>query len=342
MTTTEASRTQKTYTDAPLLDVKGLKTYFFTEKGVVQAVDGIDLYVHRGETLGIVGESGSGKSVTSLSIVRLVSEPGEIVAGTITFDGKDLRALNPETMRSIRGDRIAMIFQQPTTSLNPVFRIGDQISEALEIHQSLKAAEAHTRTVELLTLVGMPDPQSRMQQYPHELSGGQCQRVMIAMALACTPELLIADEPTTALDVTIQAQILDLMRALSEKTNTAIILITHDMGVVAEMCDRVVVMYAGQAIEHAPVIPLFGEPKHPYTRGLLDSIPVLGRFNEELASIPGTVPGMINPPAGCRFAARCAYRFARCDEPVPLFELGEGRQVRCWLHAPDAERASTL
>lgn len=320
-----------------LLKVRGLKTYFYTEGGVVRAVDGIDLTLRRGEALGIVGESGCGKSVTSLSILRLIQDPpGKIVEGEIIFDGTDVRALSEEDMRQVRGNRISMIFQQPTTCLNPVFRVGDQITEALEIHQGLRGEEARKRAIELFSLVGLPDPARRINQYPHELSGGQAQRVMIAMALACNPELLIADEPTTALDVTIQAQILDLMRALREKINTSIILITHDMGVVAEMVDTVAVMYAGQIVEYADVHQIFADPKHPYTRGLLDSIPVLGEIVDELATIPGTVPSLINPPQGCRFADRCSRRFARCDDPVPMFELEGGRQVRCWLYAPDA------
>jgi len=315
-----------------LLRVEGLKTHFFTEDGVVQAVDGVDFVLRRGETLGIVGESGSGKSVTSLSILRLVSYPGKIVEGRVIFDGKDLAPLNDEEMRKIRGDRISMIFQQPTTALNPVFKVGDQITETLEIHQGIKGAEAERRCVELLTMVGLADPQRRMSQYPHELSGGQCQRVMIAMALACNPELLIADEPTTALDVTIQAQILDLMRDLREKVDMAIILITHDMGVVAEMADNVIVMYAGQVVEYASVTALFADPKHPYTVGLLHSMPVLGQVKHDLEVIPGTVPSLMNPPKGCRFAARCSKRFDKCDQPPPLIPLDDGRKVRCWLY----------
>ena len=315
-----------------LLRVEGLKTHFFTEDGVVQAVDGVDFVLRRGETLGIVGESGSGKSVTSLSILRLVSYPGKIVEGQVIFDGKDLAPLNDEEMRKIRGDRISMIFQQPTTALNPVFKVGDQITETLEIHQGIKGAEAERRCVELLTMVGMADPQRRMSQYPHELSGGQCQRVMIAMALACNPELLIADEPTTALDVTIQAQILDLMRDLREKVDMAIILITHDMGVIAEMADNVIVMYAGQVVEYADVRAIFADPKHPYTIGLLHSMPVLGQVKHDLEVIPGTVPSLMNPPKGCRFAARCSKRFDKCDQPPPLIPLEAGRKVRCWLY----------
>jgi peptide/nickel transport system ATP-binding protein len=315
-----------------LLRVAGLKTYFFTEDGIVQAVDGVDLRVRRGETLGIVGESGSGKSVTSLSIMRLVSQPGKIVEGTMVFDGVNLLDLDAEAMRKIRGDRISMIFQQPTTALNPVYRVGDQIIETLEIHQGLKGEEAERRCIELLALVGLPDPARRAKQFPHELSGGQAQRVMIAMALACNPELLIADEPTTALDVTIQAQILDLMRDLREKIDTAIILITHDMGVIAEMADTVAVMYAGQIIEYADVRALFASPKHPYTQGLLNSMPVLGQVRDELAVIPGTVPSLIKPPSGCRFASRCSQRFEKCDQAPELLPLEDGRQVRCWLY----------
>jgi peptide/nickel transport system ATP-binding protein len=315
-----------------LLRVDGLKTYFFTEEGVVQAVDGVDFIVRRGETLSIVGESGSGKSVTSLSVLRLVSMPGRIVEGKVVFDGTDLSTLDDEQMRKIRGDRISMIFQQPTTALNPVFKVGDQITETLEIHQGLKGDEAARRCVELLTMVGLPDPQRRMRQYPHELSGGQCQRVMIAMALACNPELLIADEPTTALDVTIQAQILDLMRDLREKIDTSIILITHDMGVVAEMADNVIVMYAGEVVEYASVKALFADPKHPYAVGLLNSMPVLGQVKDELEVIPGTVPSLINPPQGCRFASRCSRRFEKCDQHPSLIPLEGGRKVRCWLY----------
>jgi peptide/nickel transport system ATP-binding protein len=320
-----------------LLEVRGLKTHFFTEDGVVQAVDGVDLVVRRGETLGVVGESGSGKSVTSLSILRLIAAPGRIVAGEVLFDGKDLLELDDEQMREMRGDELSMIFQQPTTCLNPVFRVGDQIIEALRIHQGLAQSDARARTIELFKLVGIPSPERRLDDYPHQLSGGQCQRVMIAMALACNPQLLIADEPTTALDVTIQAQILDLMRDLRDKIGTAIILITHDLGVIAEMAENVLVMYAGQVVEYADVESLFANPQHPYTEGLLLSVPVLGQLKEELASIPGTVPSLVNPPQHCRFASRCHRRAEvpddRCvKEMPPLFQLEGGRQSRCWLH----------
>ena len=316
-----------------ILKVKGLKTYFYTEEGVVKAVDGVDFALQPGEVLGIVGESGCGKSVTSMSLLRLIGAPGEIVEGEILFGEDDLLELSEEEMRHIRGNRISMIFQQPTTALNPVFTVGDQIKEALQVHKGMNQSEADKRCEQLLALVGIPDPRRRMTTYPHQLSGGMCQRIMIAMGLACNPELLIADEPTTALDVTIQAQILDLMRELREKINTAIILITHDLGVVAEMADNVLVMYAGKVVEYAPVKELFGAPKHPYTQGLLASIPVLGMVKDELDTIPGTVPSLLNLPAGCRFATRCPYRMERCDqEEPPLIKLEGNRLVRCWLY----------
>jgi peptide/nickel transport system ATP-binding protein len=313
--------------------VKGLKTYFYTEDGVVKAVDGVDFTLAPGEVLGIVGESGCGKSVTSMSLLRLISTPGEIVEGEILFGEDDLLDLSEDEMREIRGNRIAMIFQQPTTALNPVFTVGDQIKEALVVHKGLTRDEADKRCEQLLTLVGISDPRRRMEAYPHQLSGGMCQRVMIAMGLACNPELLIADEPTTALDVTIQAQILDLMRDLREKINTAIILITHDLGVVAEMVDNVLVMYAGKVVEYAPVKELFAAPKHPYTQGLIASIPVLGVIKDQLDTISGTVPSLLNLPPGCRFASRCPYKMDRCDqEEPPLIKLEGNRLVRCWLY----------
>jgi peptide/nickel transport system ATP-binding protein len=325
--------TQKAAKNNYLLKVKGLKTYFFTDEGVVKAVDGVDFTLAPGEVLGIVGESGCGKSVTSMSLLRLISMPGEIVEGEILFNGDDLLDLSEDEMRSIRGNRISMIFQQPTTALNPVFTVGDQIREALMVHKGLNKDEAQKRGEQLLTLVGISDARRRMDAYPHQLSGGMCQRVMIAMGLACNPELLIADEPTTALDVTIQAQILDLMRELREKINTAIILITHDLGVVAEMVDNVLVMYAGKVVEYAPVRELFADPKHPYTQGLIASIPVLGVVKDELDTIPGTVPSLLNLPPGCRFASRCPYRMERCDqEEPPLIKLEGNRLVRCWLY----------
>lgn len=325
----------------PLLEVKNLKTYFFTEDGVVKAVDGVDFHVFPGEVMGLVGESGCGKSVTSLSIMRLIAPPGKVVEGQILFDGKDLLQYTEEQMVHIRGNRISMIFQQPQTALNPVFKVGDQIAEVLDIHQSLGRQAGRARAVELLKMVGIPDAERRAEAYPHELSGGMAQRVMIAMALACVPDLLIADEPTTALDVTIQAQILDLMRDLREKIGTSIILITHDLGVVAEMCERVAVMYAGRIVEQTDVKPLFAQPLHPYTQGLIGSIPILGKLKERLEVIPGTVPNLVNLPPGCRFAPRCKARQERnltiCTEREPeLLEVKPGHSVRCWLYA-DAE-----
>jgi peptide/nickel transport system ATP-binding protein len=321
----------------PLLDVRGLKTAFHTRDGVVRAVDGIDFHVDRGEILGLVGESGCGKSVTSMSIMRLIAKPGAIEAGQIVFDGKDLLTYTPDQMRGIRGDRISMIFQQPQSSLNPVWDVGRQIGEVLEIHRNMKRKAARERALELLRMVGIPDPQRRLASFPHELSGGMAQRVMIAMALACEPELLIADEPTTALDVTIQAQILDLIRELREQTGTAVILITHDLGVVAEMCDRVAVMYAGEIVEQADTVTLFRQPLHPYTRGLIDSIPVVGDVRERLAVIPGNVPNLIDLPEGCRFAPRCVTREVEhvpyCTELHPaLLEASRNHDVRCWLY----------
>jgi oligopeptide/dipeptide ABC transporter ATP-binding protein len=326
----------------PLLRIQNLKTYFYTEDGIVKAVDGVDLEVYPGEVLGLVGESGCGKSVTSLSIMRLIAPPGKIVEGEIWFDGQNLLSLPEKQMIAIRGNRISMIFQQPQTALNPVFKVGDQIVEVLQIHRQMDRKTAWERAVEMLRLVGIPDPERRAQAYPHELSGGMAQRVMIAMALACEPALLIADEPTTALDVTIQAQILDLMRNLRQQINTAIILITHDLGVVAEMAERVAVMYAGQIVEQAEVNALFDTPLHPYTQGLLESIPVLGEFKERLAVIPGSVPNLINLSPGCRFAPRCQarvkYGLKICEQEMPaLQEIAPGHRVRCWLYqqAPD-------
>jgi oligopeptide/dipeptide ABC transporter ATP-binding protein len=323
--------------ERPLLEVRGLRTSFHTRDGVVRAVDGIDFYVDRGEIMGLVGESGCGKSVTSLSIMQLVARPGRIEAGEVMFDGQDLLKLRPEEMRKVRGERISMIFQQPTSSLNPVWDVGRQIAEVLELHRGMKRGAARARAAELLKMVGIPDPQRRLKNFPHEMSGGMAQRVMIAMALACEPELLIADEPTTALDVTIQAQILDLMRNLREETGTAIILITHDLGVVAEMCDRVAVMYAGEIVEHADVTTLFRAPRHPYTRGLIGSLPVVGIEREELSVIPGNVPNLIDLPKGCRFAPRCASRVIEenslaLDVHPGLHPLAPGHEVRCFLY----------
>jgi len=335
-----------------LLGISGLRTVFATRDGVVKAVDGIDFHVDRGEIMGLVGESGCGKSVTALSILRLVSQPGRVTAGEVMFDGRDLLKLRGDEMRKLRGDRISMIFQQPTSSLNPVWDVGAQLAEVLEIHRNMKRRAARSRALDLLRMVGIPDPARRLAAYPHELSGGMAQRVMIAMALACEPELLIADEPTTALDVTIQAQILDLMRELRDRTGTAIILITHDLGVVAEMCDRVAVMYAGEIVEQADVRTLFRQPLHPYTRGLIASIPVLGDVREELVVIPGNVPNLIDLPKGCRFAPRCAARLehdvaiATEVHPnlLPLSTPGQAspHEVRCWLYHDAAGNLSDL
>jgi oligopeptide/dipeptide ABC transporter ATP-binding protein len=323
--------------DRPLLEINGLRTSFYTRDGVVHAVDGINFHVDAGEIMGLVGESGCGKSVTSLSILRLVAKPGRIEAGEVLFDGTDLLKVPEGDMRKIRGDRISMIFQQPQSSLNPVWDVGTQIEEVLRIHRGMTDKAARARAADLLKMVGIPDPERRLKAYPHEMSGGMAQRVMIAMALACEPELLIADEPTTALDVTIQAQILDLMRHLRDELGTAIVLITHDLGVVAEMCDRVAVMYAGEIVEETDVTTLFRDPKHPYTRGLIGSIPVVGGAVDELAVIPGSVPNLINLPAACRFAPRCVARVEAgltiCEEQHPeLRPAGDGHDARCWLY----------
>ena len=331
----------------PLLEVKNLKTYFYTDDGVVKAVDGVDFYVKPGEVLGLVGESGCGKSVTSFSIMRLVGVPGKIVSGEILFEGQDLLKLPEAEMVKMRGNRMSMIFQQPQTSLNPVFRVGDQVGEVLQVHQGLKKEEAWERAVELLRLVGIPDAAKKAFAYPHEMSGGQAQRVMIAMGLALNPRLLIADEPTTALDVTIQAQILDLMRDLRERMGTAVILITHDLGVIAEMADRVAVMYAGQVVEESPVTSLFEHPLHPYTQGLIGSIPVLGRMADRLEVIPGSVPNLVNLPPGCRFAPRCKarqqYGLTICSEMEPeLVTVKAGHSVRCWLYADHQDHRAPL
>jgi oligopeptide/dipeptide ABC transporter ATP-binding protein len=324
---------------APLLEVDGLKTYFYTRDGVVRAVDGVSFTVFPGETLAVVGESGCGKSVTSLSILRLIaSPPGKIIAGRLMFQGRDLLGLTEDEMRKVRGNEISMIFQEPMTSLNPVLTIGRQIAEALVLHRGLSQAQALERAVEMLTVVNIPEAAQRISQYPHQLSGGMRQRVMIAMALACNPRLLIADEPTTALDVTIQAQILDLMRGLKEKTGAAIVLITHDLGVVAEMAQRVVVMYAGRKVEEAAVDDLFARPCHPYTEGLLNSIPRLEQAGAtgrpRLAEIPGMVPSLNEEIAGCVFAPRCSYVTERCrrDYP-PLEEKAPGHFAACWESA---------
>jgi oligopeptide/dipeptide ABC transporter ATP-binding protein len=323
--------------DNIVLSVRNLTTYFYTEDGIVKAVDGVDLDVHRGEVLGLVGESGCGKSVTSFSIMRLVDMPGKILDGQVIFEGRDLLALDEKEICRIRGDRLSMIFQQPVSCLNPVFRAGAQVAEQLQVHLEMSQDVAEDRAEELFRMVGIPDAKSRVEAYPHELSGGMAQRVMIAMALSCSPELLIADEPTTALDVTIQAQILDLMREMRERLETSIILITHNMGVIAEMADNVAVMYAGKIIEYSDVNTIFADPQHPYTQRLLSSIPIMGVVQDRLTTIPGTVPNLIDLPPGCRFAPRCEarieHKLERCTVDVPdLLPVGPHHTVRCWLY----------
>jgi len=322
---------------APLLDIDNLHIRFHTLDGIVEAVDGIDFEVYPGETLGLVGESGCGKSVTALSILQLLRCPPAEIQGQIFFEGKDLLKLDREGIRKIRGNDIAMIFQEPMTSLNPVLRIGEQIAEAGRLHKNMNRHQAWRWAVEMLRMVQIPGPGSRSRQYPHKFSGGMRQRAMIAMALSCNPRLILADEPTTALDVTIQAQIMSLMQRLKEEFKSAIVLITHDLGVIAEMASRVVVMYAGKVVEEAPVKPLFKDPRHPYTVGLLGSIPVIGRKKQtgrRLHEIKGIVPSPTDMPVGCRFHPRCSKAMDRCrrQEP-PMIRLGEHRRVSCWLEA---------
>jgi peptide/nickel transport system ATP-binding protein len=320
-----------------LLEIKGLKTYFYTDEGVVRAVDGVDLHIDKGETLGVVGESGCGKTVTALSIMRLIAiPPGRIVEGQVLYQGRDLVTLPPSQMRKVRGKEISMVFQEPMTSLNPVFTIGEQIAEAIRLHEGLGRRDAMDKTVEMLKIVHMANPERRVKEYPHQLSGGMRQRVMIAMALSCNPKLLIADEPTTALDVTIQAQILDLLNELKAKLGMAVMLITHDMGVIAETAQRVVVMYAAKVVEEAPVKELFKEPLHPYTQGLLRSIPridLAATKKQRLEAIPGVVPSLIDVPPGCRFAPRCQYvKPMYTEKEPPLKEVRPGHKVACWLY----------
>jgi oligopeptide/dipeptide ABC transporter ATP-binding protein len=317
-----------------LLEVTDLKTYFDTDEGVVKAVDGVSFHIDRGETLAVVGESGSGKSVTSLSVMRLIpTPPGRIAAGTMSFEGQDLVKKSEREMRRIRGNEISMIFQEPMTSLNPVYTVGDQIAEAIVLHQGKSYREAMKLAIEMLDLVGIPEPAKRVKNYPHQMSGGMRQRVMIAMALSCGPKLLIADEPTTALDVTIQAQILDLMRKLQREIGMSILFITHDLGVVAEMADRVVVMYAGRAVEEGDVNDIFARPQMPYTLGLMNSIPRVDRaaeHQERLEAIPGNVPNPLYLPEGCAFHPRCRFAIDACKEAIPTLEdAGEGHMVRC-------------
>jgi oligopeptide/dipeptide ABC transporter ATP-binding protein len=317
---------------AELLRVENLRTWFRTEAGIVRAVDGVDFELEPRKTLGVVGESGSGKSVTALSVMRLIDRPGEILEGSrILFDGRDLTALGDGEMEAVRGNEISMIFQEPMTSLNPVYTVGDQIAEAIRLHEGASRKEAAARAIEMLVLVGIPEASRRAKDFPHQLSGGMRQRVMIAMALACGPKLIIADEPTTALDVTIQAQILELMMELQDRLGMSILLITHDLGVVAETCDDVVVMYAGRVVEKGPVDGVFGSPQHPYTEALLQSIPVLGMARHEpLRVIRGNVPSPLDWPEGCRFAPRCSYAFEKCGEQPPLFDV-DGARSACWL-----------
>jgi oligopeptide transport system ATP-binding protein len=318
----------------PLLEVDELKTQFFTQDGVVKAVNGVSFYVDQGETLGIVGESGCGKSVSVLSVMRLIPQPpGKIVGGEVEFDGRDLLEVSDDEVRQVRGNRIAMIFQDPMTSLNPVLTIGRQIGEALELHLDMKREEARKRSAELLEMVGIPNAADRLDDYPHQFSGGMRQRAMIAMALACNPQLLIADEPTTALDVTIQAQIIELIKRLRDEIGMAIIWITHDLGVVAGLADRVMVMYAGFIVEEAPVKEVYGDPRHPYTLGLLGSLPRLDEIREDkLKSIEGLPPDLIELPEGCPFAARCDYVLEKCFVDRPELEpVGPRHRIACWV-----------
>jgi oligopeptide/dipeptide ABC transporter ATP-binding protein len=326
----------------PLLSIRDLRTWFYTEAGVARAVDGVSFDIGSGETVGIVGESGCGKSVTALSILRLIQPPGRIEPGSvIDFEGKDLVTLADDEIRDIRGNRISMIFQEPMSALNPVFTVGDQVAEVARVHARVRRRDAWTRAVEMLALTGIPDAETRAKQYPHQLSGGMRQRVLIAMALMMKPALVIADEPTTALDVTIQAQILDLLVDLQKKIDTSILMITHDLGVIAEMASRVIVMYAGEVVEQAEVDELFAKPHHPYTEGLMHSMPHIGHDQERLNVIPGTVPAPTEWPEGCRFRERCPYSWDLCEtEHPPLYQIGTGHVSRCHL-AIQPERRKT-
>lgn len=315
-----------------ILDIKDLRTSFFVDSNEVKAVDGVTFQVPKGKTLGIVGESGSGKSISALSILRLIESPGEIIGGSIKYKGEDLTKVKNSRMRQIRGNEISMIFQEPMTSLNPTFTIGQQLRESYKIHEGLGKKAGTKRAIEMLELVGIPSPEKRVDQYPFELSGGMRQRVMIAMALACKPELLIADEPTTALDVTIQAQILELIKELQEEIGMSVVMITHDLGVVAETCDYVAVMYAGKVVEFADVYTLFENPKHPYTVGLLNSLPRHDKTQDELIPIKGNVPAPNEMPTGCRFAPRCPFASDICNTLPELEVQEDGNEVRCWIH----------
>lgn len=323
-----------------LLEVSGLQTHFETEKGTVPAVDGVSFNMNKGEVIAIVGESGSGKSVTSFSILGLIKPPGKIVGGNIKFKDKELTTLSKRKLRKVRGNEISMIFQEPLTSLNPVFTVGNQIAEVIILHQRTSKSEAKKIGVEMLKKVGIPRPDKVFNMYPHSLSGGMRQRVMIAMALSCNPELLIADEPTTALDVTIQAQILKLMRKINKDLGTSIIVITHDLGVVAEVVDKVVVMYAGQVVEESDVFTLFKEPKHPYTKGLIESTPKVHERNEDLISIRGNVPVPTDMPQGCRFHPRCPYAMEICKKENPKLETINNNQIRCWLYDEEVTQSN--
>jgi peptide/nickel transport system ATP-binding protein len=334
--TTATSAPARVSTERPLLEIKGLKTHFKTDDGMVRAVDGVDISIMKGETVGVVGESGCGKTVTAMSILKLIAmPPGQIVEGQILYNGRDLVPLTTRELDEIRSKEIAIVFQEPMTSLNPVYTVGDQIAEVLRRHEGMNNKQALDRTAELLSLVQIPNPSRRLHDYPHQFSGGMRQRVMIAMALACNPKLLIADEPTTALDVTIQAQILDLMAELKDRFGMAIMLITHAMGVVAEVTQRVVVMYAGRVVEEASVEQLFANPRHPYTQGLIRSIPridLAATQKVRLEAIKGTVPSLLKPPPGCRFAPRCKFATAKCIEALPLLkEIEPGHKVACIL-----------
>ena len=327
----------------PLLSIENLRTYFYTDAGIARAVDGVSFDVGTGETVGLVGESGCGKSVTALSILRLIGSPGRIEPDSrMTFEGRDLLKLSEEEMRRVRGNRIAMIFQEPMTALNPVFTVGDQIAEVSRIHEKASRKVAWNRAVEMLELVGIPAPAERAKEYPHQLSGGMRQRIVIAMALVMKPALVIADEPTTALDVTIQAQILELLGDLQQKFGTSILLITHDMGVVAETASRVIVMYGGEIVESAPVDRIFANPHHPYTEGLLGAMPRVGQERERLQTIPGTVPPPTSWPAGCRFHDRCRYSWERTERAhPPLYEIEPGHFSRCFLAEEPQRRAQS-
>lgn len=322
-----------------ILEVKDLHTSFFTDAGEVKAVNGISFNLEPGKTLGIVGESGSGKSVTAYSIMQILAETGKITGGEVRFHGEDITKWNSKQMQKFRGEKCSIIFQDPMTSLNPVFTVGSQLIEAILLHTDKNKKEAWARAVEMLTLVGVNEPESRMKQYPHELSGGMRQRVMIAMALVCEPDILIADEPTTALDVTIQAQILDLIRGLNEQMNTSVLFITHDLGVVSELCDTVIVMYTGRIVEKAPVRELFSDPKHPYTVGLMSAIPRITKDRPPLETIEGVVPNPTEQISGCSFWPRCPHATEQCKQgEPPVVQLSEERQVRCWLYADAAEK----